>query len=404
MPVKRGSRYFYSRKPATSEKAIWYWREGADGAERLLLDPNTLSPDGTISVGVVAPAWDGRLVAFSLKERGADAATLHIMETDSGRRLPDTIPGARYAYPEWTPDGRGFYYTWIPTDPAIPVDRLPGYAEVRFHAVGTDAAADPVVHPRTDDPTSFLGVSLSRDGRWLLVSISHGWVANDVYFKDLRAGDAAWRTLVEGVRAQFAVVPYRDLFFVNTDEGAPRGRVAVADPARPERAAWREVVPEREDAALQAAQVVGGRLVLSYLRNAASAIRIHDLDGRYEREVALPGIGSASGFSGNEDEDEAYFSFSSFTFPPRSTAPASPAARRACGRGSTSRSIRRASSSSRSGTPRRTGRRSRCSSCIAGTWSGTGTTRACSTATADSTSASPRPSTPTPTRGWRWAG
>jgi len=316
VPVKRGSRYFYSRKPAASEKAIWYWREGAESTERVLLDPNTLSPDGTISVGVVAPSWDGRLVAFTLKERGADASTLYVMQTDTGTRLPDTIPGARYAYPEWTPDGRGFYFTWIPTDPSIPVDRLPGYAEVRFHAVGTDAAADPVVHPRTDDPTSFIGASLSRDGRWLLVSISHGWVANDVYYKDLRAGDAEWRTLVEGVRAQFGVVPFRDSFYVQTDDGAPRGRVLVADPARPDRTAWREIVPEQPDAALQATQVVGGRLVLSYLKSAASVIRVHGLDGRFEREVSLPGIGSASGFSGNEDEDEAYFAFSSFTYPP----------------------------------------------------------------------------------------
>jgi prolyl oligopeptidase len=316
VPVKRGTRYFYSRKPAAAEKAIWYWKEGPGGEERVLLDSHTLSPDGTVSVGVVAPSWDGRRVAFALKQRGEDKATLHLMETDTGRRLPDTIPGARYAYPDWTPDGRGFYYTWLPTDPSIPVDQLPGYAEVRFHAVGTDPAADPVVHPRTGDPTSFIGAALSHDGRWLVVSISHGWVANDVYYRDLAAGDAGWRTLVEGVRAQFSVVPFRDRFFVQTDDGAPRGRVMVADPSRPERAGWREVVPEHPSAALQAMQVVGGRLVLSYLENAASDIRVHGTDGRFERAVALPGIGSASGFSGQEDDDEAFFSFSSFTYPP----------------------------------------------------------------------------------------
>jgi prolyl oligopeptidase len=316
VPVKRGTRYFFSRKPAKAEKAIWYWKEGHDGEERVLLDPHTLSPDGSISVGVVAPSWDGRLVAFSLKQRGEDKATLHLLETDTGQRRPDTIPGARYAYPDWTPDGRGFYYTWLPTDPSIPVDQLPGYAEVRFHAVGTDPAADPLVHPRTGDPTSFIGAALSHDGRWLVVSISHGWVANDVYYKDLAAGDAGWRTLVEGVRAQFSVVPFGGRFFVQTDDGAPRGRVMVADPAYPERAGWREVVPEHPSAALQATQVVGGRLVLSYLENAASAIRIHGTDGRFERAVALPGIGSASGFSGQEGDDEAFFSFSSFTFPP----------------------------------------------------------------------------------------
>jgi len=316
VPVERGKRFFFSRNPAASEKAIWYWKEGEDGPEQVLLDPNTMSPDGSISIGLVSPSWDGRLVAFTLKERGADAATLYVMETGSGRRLADTIPGAKYAFPEWTPDGRGFYYTWLPTDPSIPIDRLPGYAEVRFHEIGRDAASDRLVHPRTGDPTAFIAPTLSRDGRWLLVTISHGWVASDVYFRDLHADDEEWRTLVEGVRALFGVVPHAGRFFVQTDDAAPRGRVLVADPERPGRENWREIVPERADAALQSVQVMGRRLVLSYLRNASSTVLVADLEGRLLREVALPAIGSTSGFSGDEEKDDAYFSFSSFTHPP----------------------------------------------------------------------------------------
>jgi len=215
----------------------------------------------------------------------------------------------------WTPDSKGFYYTWLPRDPSIPVAELPGYAEVRWHALGSDARADPIVREALHDPTAFLGAYVSRDGRWLMLEVQHGWTSNDVYYRDLKAKAADFRPLVVGQKALYTVVPWKGAFYVSTNDGAPRYRVLKIDPKKPDRKAWKELVPEGE-APIEAMQVVGNHLVLITMKNAANEMEVRTLDGKPVRKVPLPGgLGSTSGMVGNPDEDEAYFSFSSFTQP-----------------------------------------------------------------------------------------
>lgn len=314
-PFKRGGRYFYERKHADREKAVHYWREGLDAPEKVLLDPNTMSPDGSISVGVVIPSWDGKLAAFTLRQRGADAATLYLMDVESGKRLSDVIEGAKYASPEWTPDGSGFYYTWLPTDPSIPVDQLPGKAEVRFHKLGADPAQDPVIYPATQDPTRFLVPHLSRDSRWLIVTDQHGWVKNDLYVRDLSDPQGAFLPLIVGKDAQYSVQVWDGYFYITTNEGAPNSRVFKVDPRNLGRENWKEIIPEDKTAPLEGAGIVGERFALVYMKNASNLMKIVTLDGAPVREVVLPGIGSTAGMSGEPDDDEAFFSFSSYTFP-----------------------------------------------------------------------------------------
>lgn len=322
-PIKRGDRYFYTRRHADREKAILYWRDGRNGAEIVLIDPNALSEDGSVSLGGWWPSWDGTRLAYKLKPNNADAATMYVMDVDSGESSDvDVIEGAKYAAASWTPDGKGFYYTALPTDPAIPAPELPGHAHVRYHAMGTAAGDDRVVFPATGDPRMFLGAAVSRDGRYLLLTIYHGWNATDVYFKDLRrSGREAvrgarhgFRPLVTGIPAQFHVHPWRDAFYVLTNHEAPRYRVLRVDPDRPQRDRWQEIVVESE-AVIEGMAVVGGHLVLTYLRDARSRMEVRGLDGALVREVDLPDIGSVSNMIGNEDEDEAYYVFTSFTEP-----------------------------------------------------------------------------------------
>ena len=339
-PVRRGTRTFYTRRHKDREKAIYYVREG-DGEERVLIDPNTLSADGSVSVHGVFPSRDGRLLAYKLSVNNADASTLHLRDLDSGRELADRIDNARYASPAWTPDGRGFYYVWLPGDPGVPPAELPGRAEVRFHRVGDPGPADVVVAPATGDASRFVGVQLSRDGRHLLISHQHGWNSTDVYFKDLGPADPGpmghvpedlaagtgpsghvpqaipapgFRPLVAGRPALYDVIAWRGAFYVHTNEGAPRYRVFKVDPARPERDQWREIVGE-SDAILEGAQVIGDRLVLSYLRDAHNELALRDLDGAPAGAIALPGLGSTSGLVGEPDDPLAYFHFTSFTQP-----------------------------------------------------------------------------------------
>lgn len=314
-PLHFKGRYFYTRKHADKEKMVVYWRDGENGAEKVLFDPNAWSADGTKGLGGWWPSHDGKLVAYNVKENNADEAVLHIFDVDANKDLPDVIPGTKYAAVSWQPDGKGLYYTWVPEVSAeVTIADRPGFAEVKLHKIGQDPTKDAQIHPATKNPRTFLNSELSKDGRWLFAAVQHGWNSTDVYFRDTRKPNAAWTPLAVGIEATFDVTPWKDKFYVMTNDGAPRYRVFKVDPAKPDRKAWKEIVPQG-DATLGRVSVIGERLALTYLRNASSELELRDLEGKLVRKVALPGIGSSFGLIGNPDEDTAYFSFTSFTEP-----------------------------------------------------------------------------------------
>jgi prolyl oligopeptidase len=314
-PVHAKGRFFYTRKHADKEKTVVYWKQGEDGAEKVLFDPNTWSTDGSAGLGGWWPSYDGKYVAYAKKQNNSDETVTHVIDVATGKDLPDVIAGTKYSGASWLPDGSGFYYTWVPpVSEQVTVAERPGFAEVRFHKLGGDAATDPIVHPATRDPQTFIGGSISRDGHWLVVEIQHGWNSTDLYFKDARKPTAKWTPLAEKIDANFNITVWRDQFYVSTNDGAPRYRVFKVDPRKPARAAWKEIVAQ-SDATLEKVDVVGEKLVLTYLRNAASELSVHALDGKLVRKVDLPALGTTGGISGNPDEELGYFSYTSFTVP-----------------------------------------------------------------------------------------
>jgi prolyl oligopeptidase len=315
-PRRLGNRWFFAKREAGKEKTAVYWREGHDGADRVLLDPNTWSSDGSVSLGVWSISYDGKHVAYAQKSNNSDEATLYVMDVATGQKSAvDVIDGAKYAWPSWTPSGDGFYYTRVPPEGTVPTADRPGFAEVRFHKMGTPPAGDLLVHEKTGDPQTFLNAALSRDGRWLVATIEHGWTSTDVYFQDLHEAKPTWKTLVAGKDARYDVSVDRGRFFVVTNEGAPKYRVFRVDPTAPQRERWVEIVPERADATLEGLSVVGHRLSLAYLRDVVSHLEVRDEDGKLVREIQLPMLGSASLLGGEVDDDLAYYSFQSFTYP-----------------------------------------------------------------------------------------
>jgi prolyl oligopeptidase len=312
VPTERGTRLFYMKRSAEQEKAVLCWRPREGGAEKVLLDPNGWD-GGKTSLGVWVPSWDGKRLAYSQRPNNADEAVLHVIDVDSGKvSTVDILEGAKYAGPSWTPNGRGFYYEYLPNPAGTAVADRPGLTEIRYHTLGKPQSTDTAVYGATHDATSFLGQQLSRDGKVLLVYVTHGWTHNDVYMKRL-GKDRDFQPLVVGQQSLYSVDVWKGHLYVLTDEGAPRKRLFRASLERPARNSWLEIVPEDAAATLQSTSIVAGLISLDYLKAATSELRLVTLLGKPVRTVALPELGSASNLSGQEDRKVAYYSFTSFT-------------------------------------------------------------------------------------------
>lgn len=318
-PYREGSRWFFSKREAQQEKSVVYVREGKTGAPRALIDPNAWSTDGSVSLRGTFESHDGKWVAYLKNEHNSDEAVLHVLDVTTGKDTPrDVIAGAKYANVAWTPKSEGFYYTWIPPvdGKTITTTDRPGFAEVRYHKLGEDPKTDKRVHEKTGDAKTFSGADLSRDGHWLFYFVQHGWSSTDLHFRDARKGDKEpWKPLIVGKPFKYDVEAFKDRVYVKTDDGAPNGHIMLVDLAHPQRDKWTELVPERKDMTLEGMRIIGGMLSLSYLKDVATHLELHELGGKLVREIPLPALGSASNLIGREDDDDAYFTFTSFTYP-----------------------------------------------------------------------------------------
>ena len=312
-PVPRGGRYFYEKRTGAQEQPVLYVREGRDGADRVLLDPARLAADAACALDWHYPSPDGRLLAYGLSEGGDEKSTLRVRDVSTGADLEDAIPFTRACSLEWLPDGKAFYYTRYPEPGSVPAGAENYDRRVFFHRLATNWREDPLVFA-APAPEDWPNLHLSPDGRWLAVSVSMGWTRTDVYLKD-RASEGPFEPVVVGEDAVFGVEARNDALYLHTNLDAPRFRLLRVTPEHPQRGSWRELLPEGEDV-LEGVGAFGSSLLALRLRDASSRLLIHDLEGRPVREVALPLLGSVAGLTGEWDGDEAFFGFSSYTYPP----------------------------------------------------------------------------------------
>src|SRR5258706_172467 len=202
-PIHRGTRFFFTRRHASKEKSIVYWREGKDGKEQVLLDPNGWSADGSASLGAWSVSWDGKTVAYNKKINNSDEATLYVMDVGTGKVSDaDIIEGTKYARASFTPDGAAFYYTKLPVDPKIPASERPGWADVRLHRIGTDPKTDRVVKEKRGAPGVFQNSDIRRDGRFPFLSVAQGWPPSKIWSGVLQRAPASttWTPLAIGIK------------------------------------------------------------------------------------------------------------------------------------------------------------------------------------------------------------
>jgi len=313
-PQIAGTYYFYTRRDGMQNQPVLYVRESVDGKDRVLLDANQLAADGTIALDWWYPSEDGKYVAYGLSPSGSEMSTLHVIETATGKKLPDEIERARAASVAWKPDNSGFYYTRLPKKGDVAEGQEMYNRHVFYHTLGSDTAKDPLIFGEGLDPEWWPNLNMSEDGRWLLIDVSEGWTKSELFLADLKAGTPAVK-ITDGEEFLYGGDFLEGKIYITTNEDAPRYRVFVADTAKPARANWQELIPQT-DAVLQGAAVFGGKLFAQYEQNASSQIKIFGLNGKKLAEVRLPTIGTVFGSGGKWNRNEAFFGFQSFTFPP----------------------------------------------------------------------------------------
>ncbi|HEU4648559.1 MAG TPA: prolyl oligopeptidase family serine peptidase [Gemmatimonadales bacterium] len=313
-PTPAGGRYFYQRRDGTQNQPVLWVRDGVDGADRVAVDPNALNPEGTTALDWYYPSEDGRLLAYGLSENGREESVLHVLDVTTGAVLPDRIPHTRAADVAWLPDNTGFYYTRFPAPGTVPVGEEHYHRAVYFHRLGDDPSADPLVfQPAAKE--FWPGVTLSPDGRWLLLSVSRTFDQNDLWIQDLATGTDPV-AIAKDLPAIFDAEVVEGTVYVRTNLHAPTYGLYALDATRPELASARTLVAPRTDAVLDGATVVGRHLALTYLERATSRLELAARDGTSVRGVALPGLGSIFGIGAEWDGEELFYGFTSYTVPP----------------------------------------------------------------------------------------
>ena len=317
VPHQEGGRYFYQHNNGLQNQNVLLVAESLNAEPRVLLDPNTLSSDGTVALAGTAITDDGKLMAYGTAASGSDWTEWHVRDIDTGKDLPDVLKWVKFSGASWTKDGKGFFYSRYDEPKQGSVLLNTNYFQkVYYHKVGTEQAEDKLVYERPDNKEMLFGAGVSDDGHYLIISVRQGTSPkNRLYYKDLTQADAPVVKLLDDFDAQYNFIDNDGpLFWIHTDLDAPRGRLIAIDTRHPERSNWKTVVPQGADK-LDFANVVDNQFLLGYLKDAKTEVRVYDLKGALVRNVDLPGIGTATGFSGKRKDKETFYAFTSFTSP-----------------------------------------------------------------------------------------
>ncbi len=317
LPRKEGGRYFYSYNNGLQNQSVVYTQASLQEEATLLIDPNTWSEDGTVALASYFPSPDGTHVAYLVQDGGSDWRIGEVLNVETGEKLGDRLEWLKFTALSWAGDSSGFYYSRYPaTSAAEKFQSLNKDMKVWFHRVGTSQAEDELVYAVPEQPDWGPRASVTDDGNHLIITISVG--TDDRYsivYKDLADPGSEFRTIIEGFDYDYSLVGNigNDLYF-RTNNGAPKNRLIVIDAKNPEPENWREIIPEAEDV-LNGVRMVGGHIIVDYLQDAWSVVKIFDPEGNHVRDVDLPGIGTAVGFSGKFDDPETFYGYVSFNTP-----------------------------------------------------------------------------------------
>jgi prolyl oligopeptidase len=306
VPVERNGRYFFLRRRAGQDLFVIYMRQGAQGQDQVLVDPHPMSADHSVSVDIRGVSPDGRLLAYGIRRGGADETEVHLLDVNTRQPLPDVLPRARYFDISFLPDDSGLYYSMMGKEAP----------DVRFHKLGSDPARDAEVFGKQYGPSNIILAEATEDGHYLILHVLYGAAADktEVFCQDL-AQKGPIQPVIQGINARFFASYGEDHLYVWTNWQAANGRVLAIDLRQPAQAHWRQVVAQGPDV-IEDFDADGGRLLLKYLHDVSSQIRIFQPDGKPAGEITFPTLGTVGRISGHWRGKQVYFDFSSFHVPP----------------------------------------------------------------------------------------
>ena len=315
IPDRAGNRYFYTQNDGLQNQSVLMVRDGLDGAPRQLLDPNSWSDDDATALAEWEPSPDGSRVAYGVQDGGTDWRILRVLDVESGETLDDEVRWAKFTNIAWAHNGAGFFYARFPEPEGAEFTGLNADHSIYFHTVGTPQSADRLVYATPDRPQLNHGAEVTDDGKYLVIYSSEGTDDRyEVTLIDLTSPQMARRTIIRGMEQNWDLVGSNgDILYFVTNMDAPRERIVRMDVSTASRAIA-EVVAE-DEATLETAHVIGGRIVATYLADAKNEVRVFDMEGARLATVDLLGIGSVGGFDGEADNPETFFAFTSYDTP-----------------------------------------------------------------------------------------
>ncbi len=316
VPQKRGNRYFFTKNTGLQNQATLYMQETLAGEPIAILDPNTLSDDGTVALTNVSPSEDGKLLAYSLSSAGSDRQEIRIRDVVNGTDYAEVIKWCKFSNIAWRHDNAGFFYNRFPEPGTVAQEDENNFCRVYWHRVGTPQVEDQLIYERPDFKELTFYPTITDDGAYLILFVTHGSASeNRIYYRQVDSDGPFIRLLDDADAIYNPIGNSGPIFYFHTTRDAPRGRIIAIDTRNPERAQWQELIPQQDDI-IAFASVVNDQFVVTYMHDAYHQVRLYNLDGSFTREITLPALGSIVELSGRSRDKEMFINFTSFLYPP----------------------------------------------------------------------------------------
>jgi prolyl oligopeptidase len=314
-PFRVGERYFFAKNDGLQNQSVIYVQKGLDGEPEVFIDPNALSPDGTIRIGLLGPSGDKKWMAVSRGEAGSDWSEIRVMDIATKKELADQIRWVKFSGAAWWKDGF-FYSGYDKPEAGKELTAKNEFQKVFYHKIGDPQEKDVVVFEDKDHPLRYVSAGVTEDERFALVTLSEGTSGTELYWRDLTKPGSAFSLLMKGFDHDSAVIDnIGGKLLVQTNLEAPNGKLILIDPLKPAKERWTVVIPEKPEV-LSGAATGGGALFCTYLKDANTKIFHYALDGTPVREIVLPALGTSGGLGGWRDDTTLFYTFTSFTYPP----------------------------------------------------------------------------------------